>query len=311
MKINEVVVHEIKRSPVNSNPNIPIGKSVSLKGQNYKWNGQNWVNVSQGTKVAPADIQQELNNQFPKPEFDNPKGPFKGPEDQPDVMTDPRTGETKPKQPTDGGGGGGEKPQDPQDEQDPLRDKFKKPGPKVPGSITAIATRSTGPGNEEAYPEKMGKATSFWKPLFPDAGYLSVKSTNAAGVMYKGVEVDRVLVPVHYTNNDDIIKNNHAFYVLDTNVDQFRLIDKKTKQGLAVTKRFVNAIKSIPPSLKDRIIGPMKDAVANFLDPDAAGRAGYDVLQKDNADRSIIGTVGARLGGKIDKFLGLDKGKIK
>ena len=80
---------------------------------------------------------------------------------------------------------------------------------------------------------------------------------------------------------------------------------------MAVTKRIVNAIKSIPPSLKDRYIGPMKDAVANFLDPDAAGRAGYDVLQKDNADRSIIGTVGARLGGKIDKFLGLDKGKIK
>ena len=114
MKINEVVVHEIRRSPVNSNPNIPIGKSVSLKGQNYKWNGQNWVNVSQGTKVAPKDIQQELNNQFPKPEFENPKGEFKGPEDQPDVMTDPRTGETKPKQPT-GGGSGGEQPQDAQE----------------------------------------------------------------------------------------------------------------------------------------------------------------------------------------------------
>tara|TARA_B100001057_G_scaffold167385_1_gene168090 strand:+ start:22331 stop:23083 length:753 start_codon:yes stop_codon:yes gene_type:complete len=204
----------------------------------------------------------------------------------------------------------GEQPQDDLD-QNFLKDKFKKPGPKVAGSTMAIGTRSTGPGNEEAYPEKMGKANKFWKPLFPDAGYLSVKSTNAAGVMYKGIEVDRVLVPVHYTNNDDIIKNNHAFYVLDTNVDMFRLIDKRNKQGLAVTKRIVNAIKSIPPSLKDRIIGPMKDAVTNFLDPDATGRAGYDVLQRDGADRSTIGTIGARIGGKVDKFLGLDKGKLK
>ena len=147
--------------------------------------------------------------------------------------------------------------------------------------------------------------------MFPDAGYLSIKDTNAAGVTYKGIEVDRVLVPIHFTSNDDIIKNNHAFYVLDNNVDQFRLIDKRTKQGLAVTKRIVNAIKSIPPSLKDRIIGPMKDAVADFFDPDKAGRAGYDVLQKDNAQRNALGVIGARIGGKIDKFLGLDKGKLK
>ena len=332
MKINEVVVHEIERSSVNSNPNIPIGKRVTLPmGRSsannpgeftYEWNGQNWINISRGTQVAPTRIQQELNSKFPKPEFDNPKGPFKGPDDQPDVMTDPRTGETKPKQPTGGGSsgggaggggagggstGGGEQPAP----QDPLRDKFRKPGPKVAGSTMAIATRSTGPGDESAYPDKMGKANKFWKPLFPDAGYLSVKNTNAAGVTYKGIEVDRVLVPIHYTSNDDIIKNNHAFYVLDNNVDQFRLIDKSTKQGLAVTRRIVNAIKSIPPSLKDRIIGPMKDAVADFFDPDKAGRAGYDVLQKDNAKRDALGVIGARIGGKIDKFLGLDKGKLK
>lgn len=316
MKINEVVVHEIDRSSVNSNPNIPIGKRVPLDGNVYEWNGQYWINISKGTLVAPKNIQQQINSKFPKPEFDNPKGPFKGPEDQPDVMTDPRTGETKPKQPTGGGGGGsagggsaggGEQPAP----QDPLRDKFKKPGPKVAGSTMAIATRSTGPGDESAYPVKMGKAHKFWKPFFPDAGFLSIKDTNAAGVTYKGIEVDRVLVPIHYTSNDDIIKNNHAFYVLDNNVEQFRLIDKSTKQGLAVTKRIVNAIKSIPPSLKDRIIGPMKDAVADFFDPDKAGRAGYDVLQKDNAKRDALGVIGARIGGKIDKFLGLDKGKLK
>ena len=46
MKINEVVVHEIDRSSVNSNPNIPIGKRVTLDGNVYEWNGQHWINIS-------------------------------------------------------------------------------------------------------------------------------------------------------------------------------------------------------------------------------------------------------------------------
>ena len=37
----------------------------------------------------------------------------------------------------------------------------------------------------------------------------------------------------------------------------------------------------------------MKDAASDFFDPDKAGRAGYDVLQKDNAKRDALGVIGA------------------
>ena len=159
-----------------------------------------------------------------------------------------------------------------------------------------------GAGDESTYPDLLQKGRGQYAKIFPDAGLLNIKGTNAEGMTYKGIEVDKVLVPVHFVNNDQIIKNNHMFYVLDGRIEQFRKIDKNDKQGLAVTKGIVNAIKSINSG--SSLLQRAKDYVGDFFDPDQVNRSGYDVLQRPNADRSALGVGAQRAVGGIEKGVG-------
>ena len=48
MKINEVIVREAEKVK---------GTKVTHNGQEYEWNGANWINISQGSKVAKKETQ--------------------------------------------------------------------------------------------------------------------------------------------------------------------------------------------------------------------------------------------------------------
>ena len=52
MKINEGIVREAEKVK---------GTKVTHNGQEYEWNGANWINISQGSKVAKKETQAELN----------------------------------------------------------------------------------------------------------------------------------------------------------------------------------------------------------------------------------------------------------
>ena len=52
-----------------------------------------------------------------------------------------------------------------------------------------------------------------------------------------------------------------------------------------------------------------RDAMDDFFDPDDPTRSGYRVLQDPKANRSGLGVIGARIGDKIDSYLGLNKRK--
>ena len=52
-----------------------------------------------------------------------------------------------------------------------------------------------------------------------------------------------------------------------------------------------------------------RDAMDDFFDPDDPTRSGYRVLQDPKAKRNKLGVIGARIGDKIDSYLGLNKRK--
>ena len=195
MKINEVLLKEIDVKVEKFKTKNMV---VELDGRKYQWTGQSWIDVTNAIKNSDGKLQ----------------GAKKAPQEIQD-----RLNAGFPEEPKNN--------QDPQ--QDPkLVNKFKKPGkPPIPAGV--IASRLLGAGDESTYPDLLQKGRGQYAKIFPDAGLLNIKGTNAEGMTYKGIEVDKVLVPVHFVNNDQIIKNNHMFYVLDGRIEQFRKIDKNDK----------------------------------------------------------------------------------
>ena len=76
MKINEVIVREAEKVK---------GTKVTHNGQEYEWNGANWINISQGSKVAKKETQAELNAKFDQPQKPKSK-PGKWPADEPEAV---------------------------------------------------------------------------------------------------------------------------------------------------------------------------------------------------------------------------------
>ena len=76
MKINEVIVREAEKVK---------GTKVTHNGQEYEWNGANWINISQGSKVAKKETQAELNAKFDQPQKPMSK-PGKWPVDEPEAV---------------------------------------------------------------------------------------------------------------------------------------------------------------------------------------------------------------------------------
>ena len=297
MKINEVVIKEqptfrrSKNNPdnkiqnvaqTNTKPHIPIGTRYYDKGQNYEWNGNLWVNITKGVKSATKQQQAKLNALFPEPKSSGPD------DDTPQVPTVPDNVKVVPT--------GSNVPKKGWPDQQPVW--IPGQGDNYPQNVK-IGGELTGP------PSLVGPKSA--KILFPNGGFISVANTPAAGLTYKDFPpINRVYVPYYIGKIEDILKGNQYFYIEDDQKN-LRLLDRNDKEGLKVTKAIVNTL--LKTSKKPGMMQRARDAMDDFFDPDDPTRSGYRVLQDPKAKRTKLGVIGARIGDKIDSYLGLNKRK--
>ena len=297
MKINEVVINEqptfrrSKKNPdnkiqnvaqKNSKPHIPIGTRYYDKGQNYEWNGNLWVNITKGVKSATKQQQAKLNALFPEPKSSGPDN------DTPQAPTVPDNVKLVPT--------GTNVPKKGWPDQQPVW--IPGQGDNYPQNVK-IGGELTGP------PSLVGPKSA--KILFPNGGFISIANTPAAGLTYKDFPpLNRVYVPYYIGKIEDILKGNQYFYIEDDQKN-LRLLDRNDKEGLKVTKAIVNTL--LRTNKKPGMLQRARDAMDDFFDPDDPTRSGYRVLQDPKANRSGLGVIGARIGDKIDSYLGLNKRK--
>ena len=174
-----------------------------------------------------------------------------------------------------------------------------------------------GPANR-GYPEVVKLGGEFVPPpdlvgpksakfIFPNGGFISIANTSAAGLTYKDYPpINRVYVPYYIGNIENILRGNQFFYIEDDQKN-LRLLDRTNKEGLKVTKGIVNTL--LKTNKKPGLIQRARDAKDAFLDPDDPTRSGYRVLQDPKAKRGALGVIGARIGDKLDSYLGLNKRK--
>lgn len=286
MKINEVVLRE---NPNNSKPHIPIGQRYYDKGNNYEWNGNLWINITQGNKSATKEQQAKLNAIFPQetptgPEDDKPQGP-QAPKVPDNITTGPgNTGVTKPKS--------GKWPDTPPTWGDGV--DFDKYPPTLNFN-----------GEMVPPPSRIGPKTA--KIVFKYGGYVDISGTSAAGMTYKDFPpLKRVFVPFYSGKMKELLKGNSYFYVEDEQ-KILRLVDRTKKDGMKITKAIVNSL--LKTTQKPGIVQRARDAMDDYFDPDSPDRSGYRVLQDPKANRNRLGVVGARVGDAIDSYMGWNKRK--
>ena len=297
MKINEVVIKEqptfrrSKNNPdnkiqnvaqTNSKPHIPIGTRYYDKGQNYEWNGNLWVNITKGVKSATKQQQAKLNALFPEPtssgpDDDGPKQPQNVPKNVKTVPSKTNIPKKWPDQP-----------------------------PAWDGPANRGYPRTVKLGGELVPPPDLVGPKSA-KFIFPNGGFISIANTPAAGLTYKDYPpINRVYVPYYIGKIENILRGNQFFYIEDDQKN-LRLLDRTNKEGLKVTKGIVNTL--LKTNKKPGMMQRARDAMDDFLDPDDPTRSGYRVLQDPKANRNELGVIGARIGDKIDSYLGLNKRK--
>ena len=297
MKINEVVIKEqptfrrSKNNPdnkiqnvaqTNSKPHIPIGTRYYDKGQNYEWNGNLWVNITKGVKSATKQQQAKLNALFPEPtssgpDDDGPKQPKNVPKNVKTVPSKTNIPKKWPDQP-----------------------------PAWDGPVNRGYPETVKIGGEFVPPPDLVGPKSA-KFIFPNGGFISIANTPAAGLTYKDYPpINRVYVPYYIGKIENILRGNQFFYIEDDQKN-LRLLDRTNKEGLKVTKGIVNTL--LKTNKKPGMMQRARDAMDDFLDPDDPTRSGYRVLQDPKANRNELGVIGARIGDKIDSYLGLNKRK--
>ena len=127
---------------------------------------------------------------------------------------------------------------------------------------------------------------------------VNVAGTDAENLKFDGMPIKGKLFVVGEWMNWEMMKKASHFYLKMPNGGLLRVDDKNFSTSVVNAMNMANQ----PSGRLDRI----KDKAADFFDPNAADRDGYNALQRKNAAQDKASVAVTRAGAKLDKWTGLD-----
>jgi hypothetical protein len=127
---------------------------------------------------------------------------------------------------------------------------------------------------------------------------VNVAGTDAENLKIDGMPIKGKLFVMGEWMNWEMMKKASHFYLKMPNGGLLRVDDKNFSTSVVNAMNMANQ----PSGRLDRI----KDKAADFFDPNAADRDGYNALQRKNAAQDKASVAVTRAGAKLDKWTGLD-----
>jgi hypothetical protein len=127
---------------------------------------------------------------------------------------------------------------------------------------------------------------------------VKVAGTDAENLKINGMPIKGKLFVMGEWMNWEQMKQASHFYIKLPNGILQRVDDKNFSTSVVNAMNMANQ----PSGRLDRI----KDKAADFFDPGAANRDGYNALQRKNAAQDQASVAVTRAGAKLDKWTGLD-----